>query len=239
MKKILFFILLLCSKSFCQQDYAVAYGYKIVLKEHGNLTTVVKTYLSGNGKISFYEEDFKNEKPKESENNFSIKVTDNPVFYKDLASKTIIFEDQIKMKFFNIKDSIAGFDWKITAEKKTILGYACEKATLNFRGRNYNAYFTDKIPYQDGPWKFSGLPGMILEVQSDESDMSFSIVAEKVELKKSTSKFENPYLTKKIISYNEFVEIYNKKYYEFKANQAQDPYAFVLQKGRQELYVTD
>jgi len=239
MKKILFFILLLCSRAFCQQDYAVAYDYKTVHKKHGNHTIEVKTYLHGNGKISFYEEDFKNDKTKESENNFSIKVTDNPIFYKELASETVIFEDQIKMKFFNIKDSIAGFDWKITAEKKTVLGYTCQKATLNFRGRNYDAYFTDNIPYQDGPWKFSGLPGMILEVQSDESDMTISIVAEKVEFKKSASKFENPYLTKKIISYNEFVEIYNKKYYEFKANQAQDPYAFVLQKGRQELYVTD
>jgi len=236
MKKIILLLLFLSAKSFGQQEYAVTYDYKIIDKKYGNLTEV-KTYLFGNGKYSLYEEDFKHEKTSESENNFSLKSMENPIFFKDLALKKTTFKDQIRMKFFNIKDSTAVFDWKITAEKKTILGYACQKATMHFRGRNYNAYFTDKIPFQDGPWKFSGLPGMILEIKSDDSDMSFSIVAEKVELKKGTSKFENPYLGKKVISYVAFVEIYNKKYQESVANNAQDPNIPIWPKAHQEVYV--
>lgn len=58
------------------------------------------------------------------------------------------------MKPFEIKDSLPDFGWKIENEKKTILGYNCQKATTFFRGRNYEAYFTTEIPYQDGHWKF-------------------------------------------------------------------------------------
>ena len=103
---------------------------KLSLKKNGNLTTEIKTNLLGNGKKSYYVEDFMKEKATESENNFSIKATENTVFYKNIVSKTIVYKDQIRMKFFNIKDTISSFDWKITTDKKTILGYDCQKATL-------------------------------------------------------------------------------------------------------------
>lgn len=239
MKKLLFFIFFLCSKSFSQQEYAVSYDYKIVLKKNGNLTTEIKTNLFGNGKESYYVEDFMKEKATESENNFSIKATENTIFYKNFATKTIVYKDQIRMKFFNIKDTISGFDWKITTDRKTVLGYECQKATLFFRGRNYVAYFTNKIPFQDGPWKFSGLPGMILDIMSDEEDIYFSLVCEKIELKKGITKFEDPYIAEKTISYKEFVAIYNKKYNESKTNNAQDSTMPIWPKARQEVYVTD
>ncbi|MDG4950454.1 GLPGLI family protein [Weeksellaceae bacterium KMM 9724] len=71
-----------------------------------------------------------------------------------------------------------GFDlnlnWNITGDKKQILDYACQKATLHFGGRQWTAYFTQEIPFSDGPYKFHGLPGLILEIYSEDGDYSFS-----------------------------------------------------------------
>ncbi|MDE5969330.1 MAG: GLPGLI family protein [Muribaculaceae bacterium] len=49
-------------------------------------------------------------------------------------------------------------EWEIADETRDILGYQCFKATTDYRGRQWTAWFTPKIPMQDGPWKFCGLP---------------------------------------------------------------------------------
>ena len=56
------------------------------------------------------------------------------------------------------------------------MGYPCQKATATFRGRDYEAWFTPEIPVNDGPWKFFGLPGLILKVTDAENIFSFVCV---------------------------------------------------------------
>ena len=58
--------------------------------------------------------------------------------------------------------------WKLTNDSKTIKNYTCKKATTTFRGRTYEVWYTEKIPISIGPWKFNGLPGLILSVQDKE-----------------------------------------------------------------------
>lgn len=67
------------------------------------------------------------------------------------------------------KESIPTFDWAFTEETDTILGYACSKATTSFAGRVYTAWFTMEIPLPFGPYKFGGLPGLILKIQDNEA----------------------------------------------------------------------
>lgn len=67
-------------------------------------------------------------------------------------------------------------DWLIKNETMTIVGYTCQKATCSFRGRNYTAWFTVDIPISQGPWKFCGLPGLILKVQDDAKEYVFECV---------------------------------------------------------------
>ncbi|WP_163308277.1 GLPGLI family protein [Dysgonomonas sp. 521] len=66
--------------------------------------------------------------------------------------------------------------WDITPDTLTVLGYRCQKATTNFRGRTYDAWFTSDIPVNDGPWKLYGLPGLILKAQDAENIFSFEII---------------------------------------------------------------
>jgi GLPGLI family protein len=66
--------------------------------------------------------------------------------------------------------------WNITSDTLTVLGYLCQKATTNFRGRTYDVWFTSDIPVNDGPWKLYGLPGLILKAQDSENIFSFEII---------------------------------------------------------------
>ena len=61
-------------------------------------------------------------------------------------------------------------NWKITKESQKILGYTTYKATTTFRGRDYIAWFSPEFPYNYGPWKLGGLPGLILKVENELFD---------------------------------------------------------------------
>lgn len=66
-------------------------------------------------------------------------------------------------------------NWKVLDETKNILGYNCQKAIVTKYGRNWIAYFTQEIPFSFGPYKFSGLPGLIVEIYDDQKDYCFTI----------------------------------------------------------------
>lgn len=65
--------------------------------------------------------------------------------------------------------------WRISDEYKSISGYKCQKATTRFAGRDYVAWFTAEIPYQDGPYKFCGLPGFIVLVRDVQGHYTFEL----------------------------------------------------------------
>ena len=69
------------------------------------------------------------------------------------------------------------FNWQIGSETATICGYECFKATCHWRGRDFTAWFTPDIPVEYGPWKFGGLPGLIMKVSDDDGIYVFEAVA--------------------------------------------------------------
>ena len=54
--------------------------------------------------------------------------------------------------------------WTLESEKQTICDYQSQRATCHWRGRDYEAWFTSAIPLKSGPWKFGGLPGLIMMI---------------------------------------------------------------------------
>ena len=69
--------------------------------------------------------------------------------------------------------------WKILPDKKTIDKFEVQKATLDFGGRTWTAWFSQDFPFQDGPYKFSGLPGLILEMEDSTGTHSFKFAGSK------------------------------------------------------------
>ena len=70
--------------------------------------------------------------------------------------------------------------WRITKETKQIDRYKCYKAIASeklysrrgfFYNRQVIAWFTPEIPLNYGPSNYTGLPGLILEVQRDQFTM--------------------------------------------------------------------
>lgn len=74
------------------------------------------------------------------------------------------------------QEKIPAIEWNITSEVATILGYNCNKATTTFRGRDWEAWFTMQIPVNNGPWKFGGLPGIIMKISDSQDHYDFECI---------------------------------------------------------------
>lgn len=63
--------------------------------------------------------------------------------------------------------------WALSEETDTIAGYECHKATATYGGRDWTAWYTTEVPVPFGPWKLTGLPGLVVKATSDDGVHSF------------------------------------------------------------------
>lgn len=64
-------------------------------------------------------------------------------------------------------------EWILSDQSRIIEGYTCHRATCRFAGREWHVWFTSEIPVDCGLWKFSGLPGLILEAKDSRAHYHF------------------------------------------------------------------
>lgn len=101
-------------------------------------------------------------------NNIEDKLSEIIINRKENILTERVEENMFLKKKYAVSENLPKMVWKLTNESKNIKNYACKKATTIFRGRTYEVWYTEKIPISIGPWKFNGLPGLILSVQDKE-----------------------------------------------------------------------
>lgn len=102
---------------------------------------------------------------------------DQREIFKNYPEGKITVTDHIVSASYLYEEDLNEIQWQILPDTKTILSYSCQKAVTDFRGRHYEAWFTPDLPINDGPWKFRGLPGLILSIEDSNKHFSFIAVA--------------------------------------------------------------
>src|SRR5690625_6840867 len=87
--------------------------------------------------------------------------------------------------------------------------YMALKATTIFGGRHYVAWFTLEVPILDGPYVFSGLPGLILELYDTEEDYHFNLAS--IQPLKENYVIDSETRNVKEVSKEEFIQSYKDR----------------------------
>jgi GLPGLI family protein len=104
---------------------------------------------------------------------FSYKIT------KSYPINEIFFTENILNNQVSYSE-VTKINWKISNEKLKIGEYNTQKATADFGGRKWTAWFSSDIPLQDGPYKFHGLPGLIVKIVDQDHDYAWELKANKI-----------------------------------------------------------
>lgn len=86
----------------------------------------------------------------------------------------VYLHNRILSDHYKVSDETP-FVWKISSEKQKIDEWMTQKAEADFGGRHWFAWFTTEIPIQDGPYKFHGLPGLIVKLEDKTKSHSFTL----------------------------------------------------------------
>ena len=95
---------------------------------------------------------------------------------KNYTNGNIDFRTRIGMDAFRVAEE-RKMTWKILPDKQKIGNWETQKATTEFAGRKWTAWFCSDIPIQDGPYKFSGLPGLVLKLEDDTHSHLYNLIA--------------------------------------------------------------
>jgi len=66
--------------------------------------------------------------------------------------------------------------WLLSSETKKSGIYTLQKATTDFGGRKWVAWFSKETAISEGSYKFRGLPGLIFEIEDTGKNFSFKLL---------------------------------------------------------------
>ncbi len=95
--------------------------------------------------------------------------------YKNYPDGQLTTTDRFFMDSFIYHEPMNIFSWDLKQELDTIKGFPVQKATTTFGGRDWAVWFAGNIPVSDGPYKFHGLPGLILKAKDKKGHYRFKV----------------------------------------------------------------
>ena len=167
------------------QNYRFVYEYKMkpdankkdsIITDYMNLDTDgKKSYFYNSAK---YDRDSAYAATKSYQDLLLAKSYDQNLSYiveKDYSKKMVNFYDKFKTVNLLVPDNETP-KWNIEKEFLKINNINCQKATANYKGRIWEAWFSKDYPVNDGPYKFSGLPGLVVSIKDSENDHVFNLI---------------------------------------------------------------
>jgi len=209
-KKLYFFFAMLSAAMFYSQTTRFVYETS-VNPDSINLVTVKteKTFLDVKENRSLFisenklirdslfasfkpEEKINNKKEKKESTKQEAKKGTEPTFFdyyitKNISEQKVYYHDRVANRQIYYQED-RPLKWTISDISESQNGYPSQKATVNFGGRTWTAWFTKDIAVSDGPYKFSGLPGLIVKLEDDKGDYKFDLI-KKINIKNA---FEEP-----------------------------------------------
>ncbi|MEM5539399.1 GLPGLI family protein [Olleya sp. AS48] len=209
-----------------QIEYTVNFNTYIPLSKKGILIPYLKENKSNYYEMPFDEDSIQKDDTNDSEINETIVIGKKNVIKRNFvnlntnklsSTENITFDS----KTYLVTEALPKLDWDLNHPDTLKIGtYMCNKATTNFRGRNYIAWYTNDIPITFGPWKFHGLPGLILDMY--DQTHKYEWIVTKITKKTINEKTLNQDKHDVNIGLKAFValreEVFNTKMNNFKNN---------------------
>ncbi|CAM1351079.1 GLPGLI family protein [Tenacibaculum insulae] len=149
------------------------------------------------------------------------KPSSNKRIFKNTSSKKIIIYNEFYDKIYKYNDSV-NMQWKITNIYDSLNNMKIRKAETKFRGRNYIAWYTSEIPISDGPYKFKGLPGLIIKLYDHKKEINYTLIG--LEIFKKNKVLNINYE-------NEALSLTKGKYIEIRKSFKQNPIPYMESQG--------
>ena len=176
------FVFLMWSHGLFSQAYKITYECKTYGISHGREYEGTNTLIFNRYESIYTHDQWPQEEVTNESNSgvFHIVLSDKdlmPVIF-DRRENTMVFKELYRknqtIDVVRIQE-IPNYSWIILDALDTIGGYVVRKAKATVIGREFVAWFSEEIPAPYGPYKLHGLPGLIIEANSLDGKIFYSL----------------------------------------------------------------
>ena len=229
----LILIIFSSTSSFAQKKSAFSYDYEIIydytFKPNKNDTTKIseQTVLFCNDKDFYFTSVKKYQTGHEIANgggpqlvtqafsgNYKESAVTHYVFTKDNIFTTL---ERTNARSFSYEGK-PDLKWEILPDIMEIKGYACQKAKLYYGGRKWDAWFTVDIPLTMGPYKFGGLPGLVIKITDDQNQFGWEL--------KNFNKVKTSISWVYFYNTRNHEKVTKREYFDYRLKRVEDPYTY-------------
>ena len=97
----------------------------------------------------------------------------NSTVYFFFAKENKFLTKERLINTYLVEEIAPKINWTITADTADFSGIHCQKALAHFKGRNWIVWYAPDLPFQSGPWKLNGLPGLIIDAYDEKKEVWF------------------------------------------------------------------
>ncbi|MCT3648276.1 GLPGLI family protein [Elizabethkingia anophelis] len=184
MNKCILLLVLLISNIFFSQNQQFIYEYKYISDstQKQNIENEIMILSIGKEKSEYFSQSAYAVDSVLSEN-FKRGINSMPpnkimtytrVIKRNDSPNNLEFFENIASRRYNINEEIQ-IHWELSHETIQILNFKAQKATAKYGGRKWTAWFCQEIPIPNGPYKFGGLPGLIVKIEDDTKSYIWEI----------------------------------------------------------------
>ncbi len=133
------------------------------------------------------------------------------VLYKNYPQGKNVYLDRSYTGKYRISETMQSPEWTIVPDSmKQILGYSCQMAKTDFKGRQWIAWYSEDIPLDNGPWKLCGLPGLILHAHDASKQYIFDAMGLEQLNGKADISYKEEYDSREEVTMKQFSTIKRK-----------------------------
>lgn len=92
---------------------------------------------------------------------------------KNFKTSELLYREGISTLKYCYSETIPEYEWQLMEQDTIVCGYSCQKAKTYYKGRVWYAWYSSDLPYDNGPWKLGGLPGLILKAYDSKGDFFY------------------------------------------------------------------
>jgi|GEM_PF-1275408 len=108
---------------------------------------------------------------------YAFAFTGTPSYAVYKKTDKLITDDYIHYDFYEYQENKSDIKWTILNDTASISNLLCQKAECDFGNRHWIAWFATSLPFSDGPYKFCGLPGLIIKISDSKNSYDFSLIS--------------------------------------------------------------
>ena len=169
-----------------EPQYECIYSYKINAEVQESYSTILQIgkklskfedyTLYALDSISFDTAAYEEEKFAVQKRHQSAMFCFDATVYQGLPNDEMTIEQDVVPSVMSYQETLGAMEWNLEDGEENICGYLCNKASVSYGGRIWTVWYAPEIPSSSGPWKFNGLPGLVMAASDSEGLHKFRAI---------------------------------------------------------------